>query len=161
MISKATVRQHVEKINGVSRTWFELNLEESALVRNLVVEVEFDTDPNNSHFSQNVLDAIVSTARGVLENETIVSHLKIVPKSNRQPASRSVSIGLSFPLLIEINANPSPNRHGDGHGYRTRASRTNLRSLRKADASGADNSRHRCPARTAHLRLQAMRCSGH
>ena len=105
MTTKAIVRQHLERIDGVSRTWFEHNLEtiaydvqeedeggkptkrtvkELVLVRTLVVEVDFDTDPNNSQFNQNVLDAIVGTARGVQENETgmSVSNLKIVPKSN-------------------------------------------------------------------------------
>jgi len=47
----------------------------------LVVEVDFDTDPNEAEFQQNVLDAIYETAAGVLENETTmtVSHLKVVP----------------------------------------------------------------------------------
>jgi hypothetical protein len=50
--------------------------------KSLVVEVEFDTDPNNPQCRRNVLDAIKDTARGVLENDTtmIVSDLKIVPK---------------------------------------------------------------------------------
>jgi len=80
---KAIVRQHVERIPGVTRTWFEHSLEGPGLARILVVEVEFDTDPNNPQFDRNVLEAIVSTATGVLENDTTmsVSHLKIVPKS--------------------------------------------------------------------------------
>ena len=79
---KAIVRQHLEKIEGVSRTWFELNLEDSVLVKTLVVEVEFDTDPNDPQYQQNVLDAVLDTAFGVQEHETtmIVTHLKIVPR---------------------------------------------------------------------------------
>jgi hypothetical protein len=80
---KAIVRQHVERIAGVSRTWFEWNLEEATLLKTLVVEVEFDTDPNNNPQCRlNVLDAIKDTARGVLENDTtmIMSDLKIVPR---------------------------------------------------------------------------------
>jgi hypothetical protein len=79
---KAIVRQHVERIAGVSRTWFEWSLEASTLLKTLVVEVEFDTDPNNPQCRRNGLDAIKDTARGVLENDTtmIVSDLKIVPK---------------------------------------------------------------------------------
>jgi hypothetical protein len=79
---KAIVRQHAERIAGVSRTWFEWSLEGSALLKTLVVEVEFDTDPNNPQCRRNVLDAIKDTVRGVLENDTtmIVSDLKIVPK---------------------------------------------------------------------------------
>jgi len=47
----------------------------------LVVEVEFDTDPNSYEFRRSVLDAIQDTACGVLGEETTmaVSHLKIVP----------------------------------------------------------------------------------
>jgi hypothetical protein len=58
------------------------NPEDSTMVKTLVVEVSFDTDPNNESFRQGVIDAIRDTAGGVLENETtmIVSHLKIVPK---------------------------------------------------------------------------------
>jgi hypothetical protein len=87
---KARVRQHLERIDGVSRTWFEWDLEkmpdggELELVKTLVVEVEFDTDPNNPQWRQNVLHAIRDTAMGMLKDETTmnVSHLKIVPKSN-------------------------------------------------------------------------------
>jgi hypothetical protein len=86
---KAIVRQHLERIDGVSRTWFEWDSfewdsEETTLVKTLVVEVEFDTDPNNPQCRQNVLDAIRDTAMGVLKNDTTmsVSHLKIVPKSD-------------------------------------------------------------------------------
>ena len=80
---KAIVRQHVEKIAGVSRTWFEYNLEDATLLKTLVVEVEFDTDPNNYlQFRQNVIDAIRDTALAVMKNETtmVVSHFKIVPR---------------------------------------------------------------------------------
>ncbi len=78
---KAVVRRHLEKIDGVSRTWFEWTLEDSALIKTLVVEVDFDTDPNTFQFRQNVLDAIQATATDVLENETtmVVSHLRVVP----------------------------------------------------------------------------------
>lgn len=86
---KAIVRQRVEEIDGVSRSWFEWAWFEWAsedsgpvLVRTLVVEVDFDTDPNASQFRQSVLDEIKNTAIDVLRNETtmVVSRLKIVPK---------------------------------------------------------------------------------
>jgi hypothetical protein len=72
----AIVRQHVEKIAGVSRAWFEWRFENSIWTKTLVVEVEFDTDPNSPEFRQDVLDAIESTALGVTMT---VSHLKVVP----------------------------------------------------------------------------------
>ena len=78
---KAIVRQHVERIPGVTQTWFEWGIEESTLTKTLVVEVDFDTDPNNSQCRRHVLNAIKDTAVGVLENGTmIVSDLKIIPK---------------------------------------------------------------------------------
>ena len=83
-MSKAIVRQHLESIDGVTRTWFEWDYdrESDALTQTLVVEVGFDTDPNKSGWRSNVLDAIEDTAREVLRNETtmIVSGLKIVPR---------------------------------------------------------------------------------
>ena len=77
----ASVRQHVEKIAGVSRTWFEWSLESSVWTKTLVVEVEFDTYPKSPEFRQDVIDTIEFTALGVLKDETtmIVSHLKVVP----------------------------------------------------------------------------------
>jgi hypothetical protein len=79
---KAIVRAHIEKIDGVSRTWFEWISRDSAMAKTLVVEVEFDTDPNNDSFRQSVIDAIHETVDDVLKNETtmIISRLKIVPK---------------------------------------------------------------------------------
>lgn len=81
-MTKAIVRTHVEKIPGVTRTWFEWNSGEHGLEKTLVVEVHFDTDPNSENSQQNKLDAIAETAKEVLENETtmVVSHLRIVPR---------------------------------------------------------------------------------
>ena len=81
---KAIVRQHVERIDGVSGTRFEWDWSHGAAAfsKTLVVEVNFPTDPNDHGFRQSVLDAIRDTAAGVLENETamVISHLKIVPR---------------------------------------------------------------------------------
>jgi hypothetical protein len=66
----AIVRQYVEKISGVERTRFEWNLEDEELVKTLVVEVNFDTDPNSPEFRGNVLGAIEDTVTTVLAQET-------------------------------------------------------------------------------------------
>jgi hypothetical protein len=81
---KAIVRERVEKIDGVSRTWFEWLSRDSTMSKTLVVEIEFDTDPNNSRFRQSVIDAIYETVDAVLKDETTmtVSHLRIVPKGS-------------------------------------------------------------------------------
>jgi len=78
---KAVIRSHIERIDGVVRTWFEWADDGDDLVKTLVVEVEFDTDPNSSDYRQNVVDAIWGTAKGVVEDTTMaVSHIRIVPK---------------------------------------------------------------------------------
>ena len=80
---KSILRQRVEQIDGVSRTWFEWVLEDSMMANILVVEVEFDTDPSDPRFRQSVLDAIENTIMELTKSETttIVGHLRIVPKS--------------------------------------------------------------------------------
>jgi hypothetical protein len=80
---KSILRQRVEKIDGVSRTWFEWILEDSMLAKILVVEVDSDTDPSNPRFRQDVLDSIENTLMDISKNETasIVGHLRIVPKT--------------------------------------------------------------------------------
>ena len=80
---KSILRQRVEQIDGVSRTWFEWVLEDSMMANILVVEVEFDTDPSDPRFRQSVLDAIENTLMELTKSETtsIVGHLRIVPKS--------------------------------------------------------------------------------
>jgi hypothetical protein len=80
---KSILRQRVEQIDGVSRTWFEWVIEDSMMANILVVEVEFDTDPSDPRFRQSVLDAIENTLMELTKSETtsIVGHLRIVPKS--------------------------------------------------------------------------------
>jgi hypothetical protein len=76
---QAVVRQHIQKIAGVTRTWFEWTWEDSTWVKTLVVEVEFYTDPNEYEFRRSILDATEETARGV-ETTMIIGHLKVVPR---------------------------------------------------------------------------------
>ncbi len=79
---KAIVRQRLERISGVDRTWFEWKSAEGHLQKELVVEVTFDLDPNSIHFSQSRLDAIFETTKQVLNEETTmtVSSLRIVER---------------------------------------------------------------------------------
>jgi hypothetical protein len=82
---KAAVRVAVERIPHVTGTWFEWVLEGGEILKRLVVEVSFDTDPSSPECRRNVLEAIRDAVIGFLENETtmIVSHLKIIPKGRR------------------------------------------------------------------------------
>jgi hypothetical protein len=78
---KAIVRKQVERLDGVTKAWFEWIYEKGELSRVLVVEVSFDTDPNRLHFRQSVIDAIIDTSKAALEEDTtmVVSRLRIVP----------------------------------------------------------------------------------
>jgi hypothetical protein len=80
--SKSGLRERVEQIDGVSRSWFEWVLEDSMMAKILVVEVEF-TDPSDPRFRQIVLDAIENTIIELSKSETtsIVGHFRIVPKA--------------------------------------------------------------------------------
>jgi hypothetical protein len=74
-------RLAVESIPEVTGTWYEWALG-GEILKMLVVEVSFDTDPNSPECRRNVLEAMRGTVIGFLEKETtmIVSHLKIIPK---------------------------------------------------------------------------------
>jgi hypothetical protein len=79
----AIVRQHVSRIPGVTRTWFEWISEGSppSLAKTLVVEVDFDTDPNSPDWRREVLNAIADTVKAVQEETTMIfSYLRIVPR---------------------------------------------------------------------------------
>jgi len=82
MSAKAIVRQEIEKIPGVTRTWFEWSYEDNGAKANtLVVEVGFDTDPNSTNWDEQCLIDIQKIAVDVLKNKTamIVSYLRVVP----------------------------------------------------------------------------------
>jgi hypothetical protein len=87
---RSKLRQHVEKIDGVSRTWFEWILEDSMLAKILVVEVDFDTDPGNPEFRRSVMETIENTTMEVSQDETtaVVGHLRIVPRGTAALGSR-------------------------------------------------------------------------
>jgi hypothetical protein len=87
----AIVRRRLSQIEGVTRTWFEWGWENSMLTKTLVVEVNFDTDPNSPQHKRYTLEEIAETAIKVLTKETTmkVSHLKIVPKAT--PGRRAVT----------------------------------------------------------------------
>jgi S-ribosylhomocysteine lyase LuxS involved in autoinducer biosynthesis len=78
----SVVRHHIERIPGVSRTWIEWTSEGDDYNKVLVVEVEFDTDPNSTAFSESTIEAIDHTIADVLKNEPtmVINGLRIVPK---------------------------------------------------------------------------------
>jgi hypothetical protein len=58
----------------------------------LVVEVEFDTDPNAAGFRQSVINAAKSTTDDVLKNELTlaIGQLRIVPKREDEASKKPV-----------------------------------------------------------------------
>jgi hypothetical protein len=85
---KALMRQHLERIEGVTRTWIEWDSSQGSMTKTLVVEVDFDTDPNAGGHHREIIDAVWDTARAVSKDTTMVfSSLRIVPR-NRDNANR-------------------------------------------------------------------------
>jgi hypothetical protein len=82
MNGKDILRTHVERIDGVSETWLEWVDWGDKFLKVLVVEVDFDTDPNAAGFRQSVINAIKSTTDDVVENEVglAIGQLRITPK---------------------------------------------------------------------------------
>ena len=80
--NKALVRQYLQLIPEVTRTWFEFELENEVWLKTLVVEVSIDSDPNTSPDLRNVLENIRLT---VIENQTtmVINRLKVVSKVAR------------------------------------------------------------------------------
>jgi hypothetical protein len=76
--TKAIVRDQVEKIDGVSRTWIEWADEGKILV----VEVDFDTDPESKRCRPDVLEEIKQTTKDALQHQTTmaINGLRIIPK---------------------------------------------------------------------------------
>lgn len=85
-MTKAIVRTELEKIPSVRRTWIEWDLTQESAMKTLVVEVDFDTDPNNSEFNESELDDIRAACLDVLKNKTtmIISHVRVVPTDKRR-----------------------------------------------------------------------------
>lgn len=80
---KALIRELIERIEGVDKTWFELEIEGSSRKKTLVVEVGFEPDIDGTHDLRTACDEIERTYRTVVgeENADAVSKLKIVNKS--------------------------------------------------------------------------------
>ena len=83
MTNDAIVRRALAKLPEVSKTWIEWDLDGDQQIKNLVVEVSFDTDPNSAGFQPSALDEIRRVVVDALTNQTtmIATHLRVVPKT--------------------------------------------------------------------------------
>jgi hypothetical protein len=77
----AIVIQAVAKLPGVSRAWFEWNLEPDGNSKTLVVEVNFDTDPNSSNYDPDAMADIAACIQETLAKRTpmLISWVRVVP----------------------------------------------------------------------------------
>jgi len=76
---KAPIRQQIEKIDSVTRTWIEFDSVGGATTKALIVEVDFDTDPHAKSHRGDVLQniwAVYAQREGAMG----ISRLTIVPK---------------------------------------------------------------------------------
>ncbi len=104
---KAMVRELIEDIDGVSQTWFELEIEGISRKKTLVVEVNFDLDPNSVHHLRAACDEIEDTFAAVLreENGDMISKLRIVNRSRSTDTGAGAKSGKSAPN----EGRPAPN----------------------------------------------------
>jgi hypothetical protein len=83
MSAKAHVRAMLETLPYVSRTWIEWTNGKRVddLLKTLVVEVTFDTDPNSGSYNPTAMEEIPSTIND--HSTTMVfSSLRIIPKTS-------------------------------------------------------------------------------
>jgi len=112
--SKAMVREFVERIEGVASTHLELEIEGHSRTKTLVVEVDFDLDPNSAHYSRAKVDSIEDTFETVIseENSDLISKLKIVSRAHH-PADKVADVsaghGATSTRNAQTNQRPSPN----------------------------------------------------
>ena len=78
----AIVRQRVMSLPGVTGTWIEWVSNGDPYKMVLVVEVDWDTDPNSTGFHQGGLEDIDKEIAHVLSNNTtmVMGSVRIVPK---------------------------------------------------------------------------------
>ena len=83
--NKARIRELIEHIDGVTQTWFELEIEGSTRKKTLVVEVGFDLDSNSARYLRTACDDIERTFAAVLREDSgdVVSKLRIVNRSQQ------------------------------------------------------------------------------
>jgi hypothetical protein len=81
-MATAGVRRAVEAVEGVTRSWFEWKVTKETISNVLVVEVDWDTDPDSEQHLPFMLDAIGDAAKEFLgEGSTKqVNSLIVVPK---------------------------------------------------------------------------------
>ncbi len=87
MEGKTSIRHRIEAIRGVSGTWFEWGGADRPGAKLLVVEVNFDTDPNAPSFSNSTIEAIGEMFREVVQEglqaedsrPVIIAGIRIVP----------------------------------------------------------------------------------
>ena len=80
------LREILANIEGISKNWFEWSLDGSEMVRTLVVQVDFDTDPESKDFNADAISKIGSAALNVLSVGNIATtNIRVVPKKSDVP----------------------------------------------------------------------------
>lgn len=110
---KAMVRELVERIEGVTRTYFEMEVKGHDRKKTLVVEVDFDLDSNSTHYSRAKIELIGDTFTKVLreENSEGVSKLKIVSRAHltTDKSTHSTGHGATSGKSVQTDTRSSPN----------------------------------------------------
>lgn len=111
---KAMVRELVERIEGVAATHFEIEIAGHNRKKVLVVEVDFDLDPNSNRYSRAKVDLIEQTFATIIreENSDVISKLKIVSQARPTAdkiAGATAGHSATSTKGTPTNPRPSPN----------------------------------------------------
>ena len=81
-MTEAIVRQCLADCPEVLRTWFEWELDGNERLKTLIVEVDFDTDPNSPDYNEAALEVVGRTITDTLAQRTtmIINRARIVPR---------------------------------------------------------------------------------
>ena len=77
-MGKAVIREAIEELDGISRTWFEWGFIGEEWTKTLVIEADVDTDPN-SYAILNLLDGIKEQLAARMTTMAIYN-VRVVPK---------------------------------------------------------------------------------
>jgi hypothetical protein len=78
---KAHIRENIEHLDGVARTYLEWTIQGAHLIRTLTVEVNFDTDPASGQCRMDVLEQIRAIVIGGQDDEPAmaIANVRIAP----------------------------------------------------------------------------------
>ena len=77
---KSPVRQRLERVDGVRRTWIEWTIEDGMRTPTLVVESVRDLDPASADFDREDFVDIIAAVNAIEAGEAAPPRVRVVPR---------------------------------------------------------------------------------